>query len=340
MMLSRYPFLTTLDEYTASVLGVRLSFAAVARDESIASLALEWLKRASSRSGDWPRPANVDEAVLSFHLAVALASKLGRHVVDALATYVSETVKPHLKMEDEGSLASILRKLGVHVERRPVSIPWLVDSKGRVYKRNLGYAIPLSDYLRVFEDNEGSLTNAFLRGGLVYADKLILEDVTAAAVRARVRLLAGKYSDEDVPEDLVSKGRLAFEEGLARRKWRLLPLVVRALPPCIRRIASKLSSNNSLTDEEAYLLVTFLGGLEYEVAGLAEALDLDDNVARGLALLARYARVKGYTVYTCEAARSLGLCPEECSNTNPLATYARNLKRAAAGGGDAIGESP
>lgn len=332
VLLRRYPFATTLKEYSARVAGVELRVGDLARDESVAGLALKRLKANMEESEYKPDPdSTVDDEVFSFHLAVALAAALGPAALRRFSESEASRTRGMLKLEDEVTLLELASSLGVRVEKRPISIPWLVARGGEVRRRILAYRVHVSDYLKVHaaSEREDVLTNSFLLGGWVYLDRQGLEDLIYDAIKLRIEKLASQFELSELPEPVVARARAVFEEALDKRSGRLAELDPTAFPPCIKAIVKKASREGvrSLSDEEGYMLVTFLAYTKLDSNTIRSLLNAGDGDALAVSSLARFARSRGFRPFKCSAAKELGLCEWKCRGPTPLSEYRRRLAR-------------
>ena len=334
--LRNYPFLTSLGDYTARAVGVSLTPHELAKDPYMLDLALARL-RADFEGSRPPQAPTVDDEVMSFHLAAAIAGALGQLAVKVFAEAEASRALAALKLEDEEGLMEVSRALGVPLEKRPISIPWLVEKGRGVRRRVLPYRVHVSGYLRVaaVQDGEGALTNAFLLGGWVYLDRALAEDLLYKAFVLAIARRASENTVEDLPSRALAIARAALENSIARRSGRLARLDEEALPPCIRAIMDRAAREGlkSLGDEEGYMLASFLAYIDVDVDWLSGKLGVGAEEASALLSLARMARSRGYRPYTCKAAKELGICSWDCRGPTPLSEYHRRLRSARGSGG-------
>ncbi len=327
-----YPFLVSLQDYTHRAVGVGLSPSELARDPYILELALSRL-RADFEGSKPPAASTVDDEVLSFHLAAAIAGTLGPPAVKAFAEGEASRALKALKLEGEDGLIEVSRALGMPLEKRPVGIPWLVEKGRGVRRRVLPYRVHVSHYLKAVayvDGAEGSLTNAFLLDGWVYMDRSLAEDLLYNAILLAAARRAAENAAEDLPAHALSRAKAMLENALAKRSGRLAPVDEGSLPPCIQAIIGKASSLGlrGLGDEEGYMLATFLAYLDVDVEWITSKLGAGEQEASALLSLARAARARGYRPYTCRAAREAGVCRWDCRGPTPLSEYHRRLRRA------------
>lgn len=338
VLLKRYPFTVTLRDYTLRVAGVELGIGDLARDEAVADLALRRFKANVEGVEYKPRAeATLDDEVFSFHLAVALASAVGPAALRRFSEAEASRTLNSVRHEDESTLLELAAGLGVRVEKRALSIPWLVGRKGEVRWRTLAYRVHVSDYLKIHAAGEAddALTNSFLLGGWVYLDRQGLEDLIGDAVKSRIEDLSRLYDTSDLPETLVAKARTLFEEALDKKSGRLAEFDPEAFPPCIKAIVDKSSREGvrSLSDTEGYMLATFLAYVKHDSDTLRRILNVSEGEALALSSLARFARIRGFKPFKCSAAREVGVCRWQCRGPTPLAEYRRRLASGTPRGG-------
>ena len=342
VLLRRYPFATTLKEYSVRVAGVEIRLSDLAKDEAVASLALKRLKANIEEDEYRPEPeSTVDDEVFSFHLAVALATALGPSALRRFSESEASRARKMLKLEDENTLIELASSLEVRVEKKPISIPWLVARGGEVRRKILAYRVHVSDYLKVHAagEREEALTNSFLLGGWVYLDRQDLEDLIHDAVRLRIETLARQVDPSELPEEILARARVVFEEALDKRSGRLADLDPDAFPPCISAIIEKASRAGvkALSDQEGYMLVTFLAYTKLDLDSLRDLLNAGDGDALAVSSLARFARSRGFRPFKCSAAKDAGLCKWNCRGPSPLSEYRRRLARSSHEGPEGVG---
>jgi DNA primase large subunit len=325
-----YPFLVDLDDFALRELGFRVTFKLISSDPRIAELSLDTIRAAVAKKAP-PNPTDSVEAVLSFYLALGISKLLGASVVEALARFLSENAYKSLQHVDDDELVGIAEKAGLPVKRGLARLRWSLDRGGRIRYKTLPFKVPVSAYLSSIIDTSNpklSLVNQMLLGGYVYLDReklvLLLKERFYRIIRKR----AENIDPSDIPEELISKARYIYEKAMRERSG--LSWIPEAVPPCVKSAVTSISRGTA-RDEQVYLAATFIGALsltEEEVGSLLN-LPLSDWRVKGLVALSREASKQGYTVYTCETLRRLGLCPEvdSCKASNPLREYLRRARR-------------
>ena len=337
MRLRRYPFLVSLNDFSERELGFRVTLRTLASDPLVSEAALSALEAAISGSQAERKPASTEEAVLSFYLALGLARALGPSVLEAVAKYYADSAAAALALEDEDSLISISKALGLDVLRSNTSIPWTVGRDGRVRMRVLPYAMPVPQYLANAAKSSNTalaFQNQFVLGGLVYLDRRLLSRLLREAFYILIRKRAEALDVDDLAGTrLLEEARIRLERALrARRGLRWDP---KALPPCLREALLSIAEGSSV-DEQVYLAAAFTGSLGLNEYDLRESLESEPSPEvtvrlRGLVALGKIAVDEGYGVFTCEEARKRGICPapDACRGPDPLREYFRRLKRLA-----------
>ena len=336
MRLRDYPFLVDLNEFTLKELGFRPSLKLVSSDPRIVELALNTIKAAASGKAP-PTPSDSVEAVLSFYLTLGLSKLIGASALEAVAKVIAEVAYNNLHHEDDDEIVAIAGKAGIPVMKEPIRLRWSLDRSGRVRYKILPFKVPVYAYLKAIagtEDPKLSLVNQMLAGGYVYLNREILILLLKERFYKLIKERAEGIDASDLPEDLIAKARTTYERAIRERsgiKW-----VPEALPECVKEALRFIREGNA-RNEHVYLAATFIGALslnEDEVRNLL-GLDTDSWLIRGLVNLSREASRLGYTVYTCEALKRLGLCPDSssCRASNPLGEYFRRARRARAMGG-------
>jgi len=331
-----YPFLVDLNDFSLRELGFRTTFRLMASDPRIVDLSLGII-RAAAAGKTPPNPADSVEAVLSFYLALGLSKLLGASAVEALAKLLSEIAYNGLQYMDDDDLIGIAERAGLPVRRGLVRLRWSLDRGGRVRYKIFPFKVPVSAYLSSIANASNpklSLVNQMLLGGYVYLDgerlALLLKEKFYLIIKKR----AEGIDPSDIPEELVSKARSIYEKAIRERSG--LSWIPGAVPPCVMEAMESIIKGTA-RDEHVYLAATFIGALsltEEEVGGLLN-LPPDDWRVKGLVSLSREALRHGYTVYTCDALRKLGLCPggEPCRASNPVGEYLRRARGSRVSGG-------
>jgi len=306
----RYPHLVDPLSYASSRLGISGGLEVLAGEEHLVSLALRRLKLALEGGLPEELSPSADDEVFSFWLLLlALKASNSVYVLGRILDAEVERVERFLKAEDVESLASIARVLGVRVEFKPISFPWLVI-KGRVSERPLEVAVPVEDFLRYASRSkleELRLVNNFVKGGYVYMDKERLVKLLSEASRLYIveKLKAMEAPENPVFQRLVEEVRKL--EALEASGFR-----EELLPSCVRGIIAS-SKARRLSDEEAYVVLSLLSSIgapvEYVERLLVEMGLASVKEARVIA--EALLKVRGYTPFKCEELKSRGIC--ECS---------------------------
>ena len=301
--LKKYPHLVDPWSYASLKLGFDRAFEVIASDEHFIGLALRRIKLANEGLPDEISTSTEDE-VFSFWLSLLSLKAAGsvyllNRVVDAEVNRISRF------LEDEEDLVGVARALGVRVEVRSISFPWVVV-KGKVIRRVLDFAVPVRDFLRCAAGSkfeELRLVNNFVKGGYVFLDRRRLVKLLAeASRRAIVEKLKMEAPETPLFERLV-------EEVKALEVREATGFDEELLPECIKQIIAR-STARRLSDEEVYVLLTFLSSIgaprEYVSRILVETglagRDRAEVIAESLS------KVRGYTPFKCEELKARGIC--------------------------------
>jgi len=174
-----------------------------------------------------------------------------------------------------------------------------------------------------------SLTNMFLRNGWVFLDRGGLIDLLLGAARRRLYKLAEELSniDSESLDELALQVKISVDEiGLDE-----IGFIEEALPECTKRLIDKAMGGERLSEEELYVLVTFLANINAPTTLLASVLDSSRlaprNIARMMAeVLMREA--KSFKPYNCRQLTARGIC-ERCPKEGLLEEYKVKVKRMA-----------
>ncbi len=305
MNLKKYPYLVNPWSYASLKLGFERAFETIAGDERFVELALRRVKLAMEGRLPDEISASTEEEVFSFWLSLLSLKSAGsvyllNRVVDVEVERLSRFI------ENEEDLASIARALGIRVEDRSISFPWIIE-KGRVVNRVLDIAVPVQDFLKYASGSKLSelrLVNNFVKGGYVFLERRRLVKLLVEASRRFIleSLKAIEVPETPVFDKLVEEvKKLEIREALGFRE--------ELLPECIKQIIAR-SMARRLSDEEIYVLLSFLSSIgaprEYVSSLLVEIGLADKGKAKVIA--ESLARVKGYTPFKCEELKARGIC--------------------------------
>jgi len=326
----KYPFLVDAARFIKSELGYELPpLEVIAGDEGILGAAASLLE-AAVKGKPLPSFESLWVHVLAYHAAIAAAAasgslRLKRRLVDAIAY----EARASLREEDLEGLFRVAAALDLPLAREKLAIPWLYGKKG-VIPRILVASVPLTPYLRLIKlveaRDELRLVNSFLLKGKVYLDVPRLEGLLTAGVRARVTRLIDAYAEEAQNTRLAELGRRAamlLEQGVPSQGYD--PSLA---PECIRRIEAKAAAGEA-SDEEFYVLVTFLAAVGAEPEHLADIIHSSGAASRPIASImaeALLAEAKRFRPYRCEVLREKGVC--ECSQDLTREYFSRLRARA------------
>jgi Eukaryotic-type DNA primase, large subunit len=303
--LKKYPYLVDPWSYASLKLGFERAFETIAGDEHLLSLALKRINLAVEGKLPDEISASTEEEVFSFWLSLLSLKASGSiYLLNRVVDVEVERAKRFL--EDEDDLVGIARSLGVRVESKSISFPWVVE-KGRVTYRVLDIAVPVGDFLRYASGSkleELRLVNNFVKGGYVFLERRRFIKLLVEASRRFIldSLKAVEAPETPAFEKLVKEVReLEVRESSGLRE--------EFLPECIRQIISR-SLARRLSDEEVYVLLSFLSAIgapgEY-VSRLLSTIGLAGE-DRAVVVAESLARIKGYTPFKCEELKARGIC--------------------------------
>lgn len=333
--LREFPFLVDLDSFSVRELGFRASLSMISSDPRIRDYAVKIIGATVEGKPVEPPPSSTLEAVFSFYLALALARVIGGALIESLARYYASSAINVLQQADEDYIIEVARASGFHVERTEFNIAWALTRGSRIKYKSFNYRVNIKEYLESISsssNNSVRLVNQMLLKGYVYLDKSRLLEVLKERFHALIKKRALSFEPEDlsdIPDDLVEKAREEYEKALRKRSG--ITWDKEAVPPCIEDAAMKLREGNA-SIHHVYLLTTFIASLSLTGDEVAALLNLprDHWVVRGLVNLSKEASRLGYTIYTCQGARKLGICPQgdSCRARSPLGEYLRRARRA------------
>lgn len=308
MNLKRYPYLVDPWSYASLKLGSGVSFEVLAGDEHLVSLALTRLKYClDGRLPDEISASTEDEVFSFWLLLLALKATGSIYVFDRVLDAEFDRIARFLRGEGVDNLILIAGALGIRVERRTISFPWVKERDGRVIHRTLDLAIPVADFLRYASKSKAEelrLANNFVKGGYVYLDRERLVKLLSEASRI---FLVEKLKTVEIPESKAFQ-RLV-EEVRRLEAMEATGFREELLPDCIRSIVAS-SKARRLSDEEIYVLLSFLSSIgaprEYVERLLVETGLAGGEEARVVA--ESLSRIRGYTPFKCEELRSRGIC--------------------------------
>lgn len=307
MLYRKYPVLVGdpigfLQEKT----GYRSPLTLYARDEDFMK-SVEARLMSRLEGGEWSPATSSEAEVASLLLSLYIASRASRLALTRFIDGELEYARRMLEGEDLEVLARAAGILGVRLYRdRAARIPWLY-SRGRLYYRELALSAPFTD---VFENIEGvDVTSLYILDGRVYLDRELLVTLITGVMRRRLYRLAEDLSGAEVEgvEDLVERVRRLVEHGAPLSA----PVSEDLFPDCIKSILSKPSRGEPLSDEEVYVVATFLAGINAGSSMLERLLVEAGLVKPELAPLIGgilYEEARGFKPYNCKTLQEMGIC--------------------------------
>ncbi len=293
-------------------------------DEDVRRLALERVK-ARLHGVEWKGAPTSEYEVSTLLIALASVSASKLALTRFLDAEVGDAIS-RIQDEDLSVLIEVAQGLGIRVTRGgEVEMPWLI-SRGRVYYRRLDISAPVSDVLE--NARISNVTSLFMLKGRVYLDRKLLLEVIAGAARKRLEDLAREIAPL-IPglDELADRIKDLAEETASRPRG----LVEEALPSCIKALIARGRTGRGLSDEEVYVLATFMANIGAGPQILEEVLaksglappELAPSIASIL-----IEEASSYKPYNCKTLDEMGLC--SCRGSL-LLEYSSNLHRSRAG---------
>ena len=326
MLYRRYPILVEDPiQFLRDRLGYSDPLKLLSGDREVLELAE---KRAISRlSGeDWAGAASSEYEVASLLMALVASLKASRLALSRFIEGEVSSLVKSLEGEDIEVLVRVASALGVRVDRgKRVRIPWII-TRGRIYYRVLDLSTPLPDALEYMDLDEDSIASLFILEGRVYLDRRLLINLISGLARRRLYSIAESLSDLEAPGimEIVSSIKSYMEHGVYAVKG----VDISAFPECIRNIMDKAKNGMALSDEEVYIISTFLSNINADVSILEEVLVSGGLVRPELAPIIvpiLYEEASKFRPYNCRRLRELGYC--EC-RISLIAEYWSNLRKA------------
>ncbi len=318
-LLAKYPFIVDFQEYVSREAQLPDSMAEIAGDPRLVGLALERVESLlkGGQVEDLLDRLTTFEAVTSFYLGLAIASRASRTL---LATLVSRELQEASRMfsrESEETLLYIAGRLGIEVKREAFRIPWVVSGDGKTVYRLLTYSMSVWDYLRLLGGaaRTVSLANSFLIGGRVLLDVKGLRKLIIYRARHRMEEEAARLASLESPLIAEAVESLAKEFGPESSPGAIeaRDLDYDSLPDCVRDIIEKGLSGGMLSDSEFFLLVTFMANVRGPPRLLAEIIgrQLDLGGEEALSLSLKLLRVASkFKPYDCSKGPGSEICAD------------------------------
>ncbi len=245
-----------------------------------------------------PKEENAILAIYSYIIAKAVASYLGRFVLNRLAEHEA---KRFMMMTESLSLEDL-----VSMAKRVFSL--------KVMVRGEDVLVEIPDYLEASTRIGGSkwrVINRRVFDGLVALPHNDFRRMLSELVRARVLTNVPKVESLPKPlEEIASEISLLLKEKMARKSKRGK---LKDFPPCIKQIMDKLRRGENVPHQARFALTTFLlkvGWSEDQIVDLfRNSPDFKEKIAR---YQVHHIASKGYSPPKCDTMRGWGLCPGDC----------------------------
>lgn len=286
----KYPFIVGLEEFLARETGLPDPLLEIAGDPSLIDLAvkrIESLLGGNFRESFLAKTSSF-EAVVSFYLGLAIAGKASRTLLAMVISREVSEISRLLSEEAEERVLRVASMLGIRVGKGQARIPWIITREGRVVERVLPYSLNIRDYLELAAaSNWGrSLANSFILGGKVFLDSSGLKNLIVIKARQKMEEDARRLSALESPYISQAVKRLLEEYGSTPSSPQIVGkgLVYEALPQCVRGILEKGLSGETITDEEFFLLTSFLANVGAPPKLLSELLSVQLGVDKDASL--------------------------------------------------------
>ncbi len=305
----KYPYLTDLEYFVRRRLGVDVPISVVLNDEDVAQSVDKILNSLLSEN-ILKIPESEYDAVLTYHGMLIAASLSGSYrLVKIIIDATFEHAYTLLHNETDDSLLTIAKRLGLSLEQGELSIPWLVDSSGRIIPKILKFSMNLVDYLKLLEGTEDpllSLPNSFIKSRRIYLDRARLIRLLSEIIKKRIEYLIDNYKRMNAPM-LEQIGKKYARELAKRRAPGFYP---EKFPPCIKKIIEN-AKKEEIDDVSIYVLITFLANINTPQEFLEDLL-LETQIAttQSIESLTRAIQEIGtnYTPLKCSTEEMRKIC--------------------------------
>ncbi|MCE4612317.1 MAG: hypothetical protein F7C07_00585 [Desulfurococcales archaeon] len=290
-LIAKYPFIVDFEKFLAKEARISDPLPEIVNDPDLIDLAtkrIESLLRGNLRESFLSRLDSFG-AVTSFYLGLAIAGKASRTL---LALVISKEISEASKMlsgESEEVTLHIASMLGVKVKKGQARVPWIITSEGKTVERVLPYTLDLKDYLEILGRSARSetLANSFILDGKVFLDSSGLKRLVIAKARWKIENEAKKLSSLESAHLSRAAKTLLGEFGSAAEappSAAVAGLIHEALPECIKSIIEKGLSGADISDQEFFLLLSFLANIRAPPKLLSEVFSKQLGLSRDAAL--------------------------------------------------------
>ncbi|MGC8566411.1 MAG: hypothetical protein ACP5I6_02255 [Caldisphaera sp.] len=330
---SKYPFAISLDEYVKSNLGYKISLESLMENERIVRITKKRLEEGITKkisplkNGD-----STEDEVLSFYLALGGIKTTNSIIaLNLFANAEANRASTFIANEDEETLISLAKSLGVIIEKRPIKIPWIRTKQGNVRYRTLQYSVRLDSYLRISVNGQESkfrLVNSFLMNGNVYLDESLLKDFLEIAIITKIKSFANNIEINN--EELKELGNnITRYLKIAENK---IPTGEKtdynSFPPCMKAIKKEIDNGSNINHEKLLLYISFLisiGVDEDEISNVLESsLGISNNLSKRITN--SFLGMENLNPYRCDVMKKKNLCPMDCGAKHPILAYKRNVE--------------
>ena len=353
---TKYPFLVSITDYTASMYGIRDLSLLVVRRPEIIDKSLQRIVAAIGK-GRVVKYEREEDEVLSFYLALVLVRTISdKWLLNRYALAEAESSIEFLWGEKQQVIEAIGKRVGLKSLRHH-SIDALKDAIGvkgsailyNIYEFSVSFAEYVSAAKRLIGDATWRTVNLPVASGRVFLDKRRIVRLLKEAIENYVRALVSGLNEEivagisniehvknalDEISQVLEKNRL---KRLGRRysggELREGVIVREAFPPCMARILNRASMGEHLSHHERFAIATFMLSLGADIEDVVDIFrnmpDFNEKITRYQVehLAGQRGSGKKYRTYSCETMKTLGLCVADCGTRTPIQAYYRNLRR-------------
>ncbi len=346
---SRYPFLTTLQDYMIRRLGYSIPLDELLDNQELTDASFERIKNAVEGRVYAGASTTSEMQVLSFHVALFIVKTTeSRWLRNRFAMYESERAYEFLKSEDGNTMVEVLRASGLNAGKLADPYKLVIGftrSMREIYEL-YDYTMFFVDYLkytkRFWGESKWKLVNRLLWKGRVYVKREELARIGKEVFYALIQELLDKAEfmpatkleelaekvRRIIPTRYAGEGRLDGFEGSPGKR-----MVVEAFPPCMKRIYTALVRGDNLSHHERFAIATFLISLGMDLEDIINLFrrvpDFNERITRYQLehLAGKRGGGRRYAPYNCDNMRSRGLCVSECNVRHPLSYYYSSLKK-------------
>ncbi|MCX8190089.1 MAG: hypothetical protein N3F05_02555 [Candidatus Diapherotrites archaeon] len=267
---------------------------------------------------------SLKSAVIAYHVAKIMVSTLGNH---KYYFYFSRSMqRGTLNFIEKSKKASAISP----------DIEELADDFGlKFYTKEMSgktyFELSVVDFLSAPSKEESlKLINQNIFQGKIWLDENRFSRFLSEKAMSTVlsSLPVSSVATKEIQELAVEALK---DSVISRKESSALGTDLQAMPPCMERLYSDLTSGNKLSHMENFALAAFLAaiGLSEEkiLQAFSHAPNYDEKVARyHISRILRGKQGRNYLPLSCAKMQSYGFCIANCNVKNPLNYYRNALK--------------